>query len=524
MTTPPPPADRRADGPVDGPPDGPAVVSGTVRLVRLARPDNPFPAPRRPSPVPLHRQPAPPRGRPGTNGGTAAAGDGSPPEPGRGPRARPPAGTGGGLPAVEPAAPAGRAGGEDAAGKSPDAGRDGPSVDLVGPDAQGERPVTRRVTRTARLRSRQRRERVGVGVPVVLLVAVLVALLPGGGVRAQSVPLQIASGPGDAAAEAVARRFLDRYVDPDGRVVRHDQGGDTVSEGQAYGLLLTAAIGDRERFERIWTWTRTELQRSDGLLSWHWRNGAVVDPEPAADADIDVANALIVGAARFDDPSLTDEALRIALAVRARETAETARGPVLVAGPWAVSPTPTVNPSYFDPEAFARLGALTGQQDWWARLTEGGYAVVDGLRAEHALPPDWALVTEEGPRAVPAPGSSGGTPRYGLDAARLPVRFAAACDPAARRRAAALWPVLRDVPLADHVQIADLQGRPVTQTRHPLPLVAAAAVASAAGEPDRVGPLLDAAEQLDARAPGYYGAAWTALGRVLLTTDLLGAC
>ena len=28
-------------------------------------------------------------------------------------------------------------------------------------------------------------------------------------------------------------RFLDRYVQDDGRVVRHDQGGDTVSEGRA---------------------------------------------------------------------------------------------------------------------------------------------------------------------------------------------------------------------------------------------------------------------------------------------------
>ncbi len=38
------------------------------------------------------------------------------------------------------------------------------------------------------------------------------------------------------------RLFLDTYVDA-GRVVRTDQGGDTVSEGQAYGLLL--AVGRR---------------------------------------------------------------------------------------------------------------------------------------------------------------------------------------------------------------------------------------------------------------------------------------
>ena len=41
-----------------------------------------------------------------------------------------------------------------------------------------------------------------------------------------------------------AQRFLRRYVMPDGRVSRIDQGGDTVGEGQAYGMLMAAAIGD----------------------------------------------------------------------------------------------------------------------------------------------------------------------------------------------------------------------------------------------------------------------------------------
>ena len=55
------------------------------------------------------------------------------------------------------------------------------------------------------------------------------------------------------AGVAAAQHFLDRYVDPDGRVVRIDQGGDTVGEGQAYGMLLAAAIGDSHRFDTIWS-------------------------------------------------------------------------------------------------------------------------------------------------------------------------------------------------------------------------------------------------------------------------------
>jgi len=65
-------------------------------------------------------------------------------------------------------------------------------------------------------------------------------------------------------AVSAAKRFLNRYVAPDGRVVRLDQGGDTVGEGQAYGMLLAAAIGDPKRFDSIWTWTENNLMRPDG--------------------------------------------------------------------------------------------------------------------------------------------------------------------------------------------------------------------------------------------------------------------
>ena len=48
-----------------------------------------------------------------------------------------------------------------------------------------------------------------------------------------------------AVVQSAARSFLSRYVDPDGRVVRRDQGGDTVSEGVSYALLL-AQVAEQE--------------------------------------------------------------------------------------------------------------------------------------------------------------------------------------------------------------------------------------------------------------------------------------
>lgn len=65
-----------------------------------------------------------------------------------------------------------------------------------------------------------------------------------------------ASGPGAAGQHRSAAGFLAANARADGQVVRLDQGNDTVSEGQAYGLLLAEVSGNAGTFWRIWNWTR----------------------------------------------------------------------------------------------------------------------------------------------------------------------------------------------------------------------------------------------------------------------------
>jgi endoglucanase len=54
--------------------------------------------------------------------------------------------------------------------------------------------------------------------------------------------------------------------------------------------------------------------------------------------------------------------------------------------------------------------------------------------------------------------------------------------------------------------------------------IAAAASAKAAGDARAVPGLLGRAQAEDAAHPTYYGAAWVALGRALLSTTALGGC
>ncbi|HET7488644.1 MAG TPA: glycosyl hydrolase family 8 [Acidimicrobiales bacterium] len=317
--------------------------------------------------------------------------------------------------------------------------------------------------------------------------------------------------PSGAASAAVAD-FFARYVDGDGRVVRRDQGGDTVSEGQAYAMLLAVAVGDRARFERVWGWAAANLQRPDGLLSWRWAEGRVADPSPAADADLDAARALVRAGSRFDAPALGAAGRRVATAVLDHETVTAGGRRVLVAGPWAVDRR-VVNPSYVSPCTYAELGEATGDGRWGA-LAAGDEAVLGGLLAT-GLPPDWAVVGDDG-KARPAASPAGtGEGRYGFDAARVPFRLAEGCGegPALARR---LWVRLAPLDGQGGAMAYALDGRRLVAGEHPVGLVGAAAAAEAAGQGEVARRLLARAADLDRRQPTYYGAAWVAFGRVLL--------
>jgi len=336
---------------------------------------------------------------------------------------------------------------------------------------------------------------------------------------ADEVTLPTAS-PTDA-AERASRAFLDAYVGSDGRVHR-DDANDTVSEGQAYAMLLAVATSDSARFASVWDWTKANLLQADGSLAWHWVGGKIVDANAATDADIDAARALLLAADRFGQPTYRADGLALGTALLTNELVDAGAGPVLVAGPWATTSPATLNPSYTSPEAFAQLAAASGDPKWSA-ISTASVAVLDSLtKGGTQLPSDWAAVQADGSvLAIPPPG--GGSVSYSYDAFRTLPRLAESCDAASRKLAAALdAPAQRTVDQPSAV--ANLDGSSQSAGTNPVFLVAAAAAAHAAGDGDRADELLDAAERSEIAAPSYYLAAWVALGRVVLDTTTLGGC
>ena len=339
-------------------------------------------------------------------------------------------------------------------------------------------------------------------------------------------------------ARIAGQKFLDEYVEPDGRVVRRDEGGDVVSEGQAYGMLIAVAVGDETRFRSIWKWTNTHLRRTDGLLSWRWADNKVTGVNSAADADLDAARSLVLAGRRFNAPELTRDGRRLGVAILETETVAVGTGiapssdvnppgtwvagsgRTLVGGNWARSAPYVINPGYFSPRAEWELFEASADRRW-TDITRTQRVLGWQLIGTGMLPPDWATVSEVG-HAVPTGPVTGGPIRFGLDAARLPVRFAESCDPEDRALARVMRPLL--VTPSEVPALRYLDGSAASNWQHPVGLVAAAAAEQSAGNPDGAVERLDAAAQLEQRSPTYYGAAWVALGRIMLTTSLLGEC
>jgi endo-1,4-beta-D-glucanase Y len=290
----------------------------------------------------------------------------------------------------------------------------------------------------------------------------------------------------------LADRFFEGYSEQSGRIVRRDQGSDTVSEGQAYGLLIALAQGDAERFRRVWSWTEENLRRTDGLLPWRW-DGRIVDEQPATDADVDAAFALLIAGERFGDRTYVDEGRRMARAIMAEETEVIDGKRYLVAGPWARRRS-IINPSYISPDAFEMFARATGDERWHEVLGTGLDAIAQ-LTSGGELPPDWARVDAARAVAIGGPDSQDSPARYGSDAPRTLVRLGGSCNERARRIA------------------ADLKGAATSdadETNDPLRLVAAAAAAHASGDmakrDDLIGKLWEES------GTTYYGSAWAALG------------
>jgi endoglucanase len=227
------------------------------------------------------------------------------------------------------------------------------------------------------------------------------------------------------------------FIDSSGRIRRPKNDGDTVSEGQAYAMLRSVWLDDKEAFDRCYVWTEKNLSRKntagDHLLAWRWENGGVSDAMPASDADVDYALSLLFAEARWGAGSGPEgvegygaKAKAVLKDILRLETYRLADGGLYLS-PWILpsgrdGPYP-VNPSYYSPAHFRIFHRYTNDKRW-LELLDTTYRLLDALQSRFegqtgvGLVPDWCAVDRDG-RLSSLEGKSS---HWGYEAMRVPFR------------------------------------------------------------------------------------------------------
>lgn len=364
------------------------------------------------------------------------------------------------------------------------------------------------------------------------LGGIAVGLVSGSAWAAGSAAASASSSPSASAVTTAAcapawprwNQFKQGFLSADGRVIDVGSADErTVSEGQAYALFFALVANDRATFDKVLSWTENNLAAGDltsHLPSWLWghaQDGSwrVLDDNPASDADLWIAYALIQAGGLWHERSYTARGAVLARHIAEQETTMLpGLGLTLLPGPQGFHPNPDewrVNPSYMPLQVLRSLAAELPDDARWVRLTTTASTLLRDT-APHGFAPDWARYrTGEG--FLPDTDTQA---RGSYDAIRVYL-WAGMLDPAG---AGARKLVAQFKPFADYIaqhgapyESIDTATGEAKQTGNAGFSAAAVPFLAALGQSAAADAQATRAESLEARdAPGYYTSVLTLFG------------
>jgi endoglucanase len=201
-------------------------------------------------------------------------------------------------------------------------------------------------------------------------------------------------------------RFVDRFVQADGRVIDLTFDGKSTSEGQSYALFFALVANRRTQFDTLLAWTSDNLadgELGERLPGWVWGqhedgHWGIKDRNAAADADLWLAYTLLEAGRLWQTPRYTVLGRQLLALVREFEVAHAgAAGPVLLPGPVGFTLSDSrfrINPSYL-PGFMFRYFAAVDPQGPWAQIW-GGYARMAPTIYAGGVAPDLFVVSSKG--------------------------------------------------------------------------------------------------------------------------------
>ncbi len=194
----------------------------------------------------------------------------------------------------------------------------------------------------------------------------------------------------------------------------------TFSEGQGYGMVLTAYFGDKTQFDGLWSFAQKNFNQS-GLMGWHVTCGGFTTSDggsgSATDGDTDIAFGLVVAAAQWGGTYAQQAKTYLATLKSTDFTTCQATGRIVAtAGSWQGSDACSSgsNTSYWMPAYYRVFAALTGDS-FWSKAADDAVTLY-GLGANATT---GILVNTVDENGTPTPGET-----YDYNSCRIPWRAA----------------------------------------------------------------------------------------------------
>ncbi len=216
--------------------------------------------------------------------------------------------------------------------------------------------------------------------------------------------------------------FKQNYLSQDGRIVDHENGDISHSEGQGYGMLLAVINDDPATFEKMWRWTRNTLLRpSLWLFSWRYdpKERKVTDENNASDGDTLIAWALLLAGNKWHDQSYLTASESIQDAIINCLIIQQDSRYLLLPGlsGFTKDEGVIINPSYFVFPAWESFWNHR-HNDVWLKLKASSLNLITKAHfGKTQLPSDWIFVKNNG-EVMPA---EKWPARFSYDAIRIPL-------------------------------------------------------------------------------------------------------
>lgn len=208
--------------------------------------------------------------------------------------------------------------------------------------------------------------------------------------------------------------------------VKFDNSSETVSEGIAYGMLLSAYMADKTLFDGFWLYYKDNVN-GNKVMNWKISGcSATIGYNGATDVELDAAFALIVADYQWKSTGTINYKSDATALISAIKNHEVEANTYVLKPGDQFGGSSITNISYFSPAYYRAFGAFTNDAAFWNQVANRAYTVINNNLVQNnaigGLVSDWCEAS--GAYSSQAGGYANAGKLYTYDAARTPWRIA----------------------------------------------------------------------------------------------------